>query len=204
MLKAAYRAVHKADRKAKVVAGSFVAIGDYTQWEGIRDLYRAGAKGYFDEIAVHPFTNDAKSVSDTIWRMFEIVRHVRTQMRRHHDGRKPIILTELTWPAAVGKVPKNRLLGLETTPKGQVKRLKAAYRRLAQVGRKLRITQAYWFAWATPYDSNTPQSDVSYRFAGLNRFAGGVFSRKPVLQTYTSLAAKYEGCRKSANARRCR
>ena len=132
MLKAAYRAIHKADRKAKVVAGSFVGRRRLHPVGGIRDLYRAGAKGYFDQIAVHPFTNDAKSVKDTIWRMLEIVRRVRTQMRKHHDGRKPIILTELTWPAAVGKVPKSRLLGLETTPKGQVKRLKAAYKQAGE------------------------------------------------------------------------
>ena len=68
----------------------------------------------------------------------------------------------------------------------------------------MRITQAYWFAWATPYDDNTPQSDVTYRFTGLNRFAGGVFRRMPVLKTYSRLAAKYQGCRKSSNARRCR
>ena len=204
MLKVSYRAIHKADRGSKVVAGSFVGVGPYTQWAGVRDLYRAGAKGYFDQIAVHPFTNNAKSVKDTIWRTLEIVRRVRAQMRKHHDGRKPIILTELTWPAAVGKVPKSRLLGLETTAKGQVKRLSAAYKKLAKVGRKMRITQAYWFAWATPYDNNTPQSDVTYRFAGLNRFTGGVFSTMPVLNTYSKLAAKYEGCRKSSNARRCR
>jgi hypothetical protein len=204
MLKLAYRAIHRADRGSKVVAGSFVAIGDYTQWEGMRDLYKAGAKGYFDEIAVHPFTNDAKSVPDTIWRTLEIVKHVRNQMRKHRDGRKPIILTELTWPAAVGKVPRRRLLGLETTTKGQVKRMKAAYRRLAQVRRRMRITQAYWFAWATPYDANTPQSDVSYRFTGLLRVRNGALSRMPLLGTYASLAAKYEGCRKSSNARRCR
>jgi hypothetical protein len=204
MLKVVYRTIHRADRGAKVVAGSFVAIGDYTQWVGMRDFYRAGAKGYFDVIAVHPFTNDARSVKDTIWRMLEIVRRVRGQMKKRGDGRKPIILTELTWPAAVGKVPKRRLLGLETTPKGQQKRLRAAYVRLAKVRRKMRITQAYWFAWATPYDDNTHLSDVSYRFAGLNKYAGGVFTRMPILSTYTSVAARYQGCRKSSNARRCR
>ncbi len=52
----------------------------------------------------------------SIDQMIEIVRRVRAQMRKHGDGRKPIILTELTWPAAVGKMPKSRLLGLETTP----------------------------------------------------------------------------------------
>jgi hypothetical protein len=204
MLKVAYRTIKRADRRATVVAGSFVGVGPYTQWAGVRDLYRAGAKRYFDQIAVHPFTNNPKSVKDTIWRTLEILRRVRAQMRKRRDGRKRIILTELTWPAAVGRVPKRRLLGLETTARGQVKRLSASYKRLAKVRRKMRIAQAYWFAWATPYDDNTPQSDVSYRFAGLNRFADGVFSPLPILRTYSKVAAKYEGCRKSANARRCR
>jgi hypothetical protein len=204
VLKAAYKVIHKADHGATVVAGSFVAVAGYTQWRGVSDLYRAGAKRYFDEIAVHPFTNVPNSVKYSIDQMIEIVRRVRVQMRKHGDGRKPIILTELTWPAAVGKVPKSRLLGLETTPRGQIARLKAAYRKLAVVRRQLRITQAYWFSWATQYDAKSNLSDVSYRFAGLTRRRGNVFSPMPILRTYTSLAGKYEGCRKSANARRCR
>ena len=45
MLKPAYRAIHNADSGAKVVAGSLVAYGDYTQWDGIRNLYKAGRQG---------------------------------------------------------------------------------------------------------------------------------------------------------------
>jgi alpha-L-arabinofuranosidase len=108
-LKASYKVIHKADRGAKVVAGSFVAIAGYSQWRGIADLYRAGAKRWFDVIAVHPFTNDPNSARASVDRMLEIVRRVRAEMRKRGDGRKPIILTELTWPAAIGKVPKRRL-----------------------------------------------------------------------------------------------
>jgi hypothetical protein len=211
LLKVAYRSIHGADQRAKVVAGSLVAVGGshvrpggYTQWDGMRDLYRAGGKGHFDVIAVHPFTNNPRSVRDTIWRTLEIVRRVRAEMRRRGDRRKPIILTELTWPAAVGKVPRSTLLGLETTPRGQVARLKAVYRRLAQLRRRLRVTQAHWYAWATQYDANSPQSDVTFRFSGLTRFRGGAFSPMPILKTYASTAARYQGCRKTSNARRCR
>jgi hypothetical protein len=45
---------------------------------------------------------------------------------------------------------------------------------------------------------------MSFRYAGLTRLRGGVFSPMPLLRTYTSLAARYEGCRKSTDARRCR
>jgi hypothetical protein len=186
------------------VAGSLVAYSRYTQWDGIRDLYKAGAKGFFDVIAVHPFTNNPRSVRRTINQTVEIIRRVRARMRARRQGRVPIIVTELSWPAAVGRVPKRRLLGLETTPRGQAKRLKAAYRRLAKVRRRLRVTQAYWYSWATEYDAGSSQSDVTFRFAGLNRFDGGVFSPMPILGVYSRLAANYEGCRKSSDARTCR
>jgi Beta-galactosidase len=204
MLKPTYRAIHQADRRAKVVAGSLVAYAGYAQWDGMRDLYRANAKGAFDEIAVHPFTNNPRSVNGTVDQTVEIIRRVRTEMRRRGDGRKPIIITELTWPAAIGKVPKRRLLGLETTTRGQVARLKASYRRLARVRRQLKVTQAYWFSWATEYDANSLSPDVPFRFAGLNRFSDGVFSPVPLLDVYARTAARYEGCRKGNNARVCR
>jgi hypothetical protein len=204
LLKSAYPVIHRADRRAKVVAGSLVAVGSYTQWAGMSALYKAGAKKYFDVVAVHPFTNNPKSLPDTMKRVVAIVKNVRVRMNAHRDRRKPIILTELTWPAAVGKVPRSRLLGLETTKKGQVVRLKAVYKRLAKDRRKLGLTEAYWYNWATPYDSKSPQSDVSFRYAGLTRLRSGVFSRMPILNTYTATAAKYQGCHKSANARRCR
>ena len=44
---------------------------------------------------------------------------------------------------------------------------------------------------------------MSFRYAGLTRLRNGVFSPMPILRTYTRLARKYEGCRKSADARRC-
>jgi hypothetical protein len=204
MLKAAYPVIHRADRGANVVAGSLVSVGPYTQWFGMRDMYRAGAKRFFDVVSVHPFTNNQSSLSDTMWRTLEIVRRVRRQMRRYGDSRKPVIITELSWPAAIGRVPQNRLLGLETTPRGQVLRLTASYRALAREQHRLRITQADWFAWATAYDANSPQSDVSYRFAGLTRQVGGVFSPMPILKTYAKVAAEQEGCRKSSSARKCR
>ena len=204
VLKAGYAAIKGADRKAKVVAGSLVGVGNYTQWDGIRDLYRAGAKRYFDAIAIHPFTNNPRSLRDTMNRVVEIIRRVRARMRSRGDGRKPILVTELTWPAAVGRVPSNRLLGLETTKKGQVLRLKAAYARLARERRRLRITQAHWYTWASPYDANIVSSDVTYRFAGLTRYRDGAFSALPILRTYATSARRYEGCRKTANARRCR
>jgi polysaccharide biosynthesis protein PslG len=204
LLKAAYRAIHQTDRGAKVVAGSLVAPrANYAPWHAIRDLYRAGAKRFFDVVAIHPFTHNP-SVRGTVTQTLEFARRVRSQMRRRRDGRKPIIFTEMTWPAAVGSVPRRDLLGFETTPRGQRQRVKAVYGRLVRERRKLRITQAYYYTWATQYDRNASRSVVSFRFSGLVRMRDGAFSPMPVLRTYASVAARYEGCRKSTDARRCR
>lgn len=202
LLRAAYQGIKSVDRGATVIAGSFVAAPRYSQWAGVRDLYRAGGKPFFDEIAVHPFTN-YKTVAGTINQMLDIVTRVRKETRKAGDGRVPISLTELSWPASVGKIPRRALLGIETTTKGQHARLRAAYKRLAQVRRKLRVTQAYWYTWATQYDRKGAESVMSFRYAGLTRLRNNVFTAMPLLRTYTSLAKRYEGCAKSSDARRC-
>lgn len=205
LLKSSYQAIKAADRGATVVAGSVVASPNYSQWGAIRDLYRAGGKRWFDEISVHPFTNNTRSADATIDQMFEILRLSRKETRKARDGRVPIIITELTWPASVGSVPKAALLGVETTKKGQVQRLKLGYGRLAKQRRRIGVTQAFWYTWASQYDRQGALSVMSFRYAGLTRLrANNVFSPMPILRTYMSLARKYEGCRKSSNARNCR
>jgi hypothetical protein len=202
LLKQAYRAIHAADPGATVVAGSLV--GALTSpWAAMRMMYKAGAKGSFDEIAVHPFTNN-RSVKTAIGQVTEIVRRVRAQMRRRGDARKPIILTEVTWTAASGKVPRRARIGFETTVKGQKQRMKAAFKRFVRERRRLRITQAYWYNWASEYNSKGPASVMSFRYSGLNRLRGGVFSTVSLLNIFSALARKYEGCPKSTNAGVCR
>jgi hypothetical protein len=204
LLKATYRAIHRADHGAKVIAGSFVGAPKSTPWGAMGALYRAGGKHYFDEVAIHPYTNNGDSVSGTVDQVIEIIRRVRTYMRRYHDAGKPVLITELTWAAALGQVPQQALLGLETTAKGQAQRLKAAYRGLAKRRRSLGLTEVHWFNWASPYDNSAPEQVLIFNYSGLTRSRGGLVSPLPILRTFTGVAARYEGCRKRTNARRCR
>jgi Beta-galactosidase len=203
ILRAGYTAVHRADRGAHVVAASLATFNRYTSWDGARDLYRAGARRSFDVVSVHPFTNGSIPVAQSVDRVVATVQRVRQVMRRRGDGRKPIILTEVSWPAALGHVPRDRLLGLETTSRGQEQRLRAAYARLVRERRRLGIAQVYWFTWASEYDANSPAADVAYRFSGLTRLADGAFTPLPILRAYSSMAATYEGCRKGETATSC-
>jgi hypothetical protein len=203
LLRATYTAAHEEDPGANVVAASLATFNEYTWWDGARDLYRAGARPYFDVISVHPFTSGSVGVEQSIDRIVETLRRVRRVMRSNGDGRKPVIITELSWPAALGKVPKDRLLGLETTGRGQAQRLRAAYDRLARERRKWNIPQVYWFNWASEYDANSEAADVPFRFSGLTRFADNAFTPQPILRTYADVAARYEGCRKDEVATGC-
>ena len=204
LLKAAYRAIHSADRGAEVVAGPLVATGTYTQWKAITDLLKAGARRYLDVVSVHPFTNDSTSARKSAQRVIAILRLVRERMNKRGARTVPMILSEMTWPASQGKAPKGAQLHFSVNQRGQAARLKAVYRALVRSRRKLRVTNAYWYTWATSYDRSGPLSVMAFNFSGLTRVRRGVFSPRPLLGVYTNVAASYQGCRKSADARRCR
>jgi hypothetical protein len=204
LLKTAYQAVHRADPGATVVTGAVVALNgtNLTQWAETSALYRAGFKRYFDVLAVNAFTGGSSATS-SVNRSLEIVARVRQVMRAHGDGRKPIWITEVTWTAAVGRIPPSEYAGFETTAAGQAQRL-ADYFSAVATRHPEGIQRAFWYDWFSSYENvtNTP----TFEFSGLTQWRGpGTrLQAMPVLSRYASVVAKFEGCRKTANARRCR
>ncbi|HYP47123.1 MAG TPA: glycosyl hydrolase 53 family protein [Thermoleophilaceae bacterium] len=206
LLKAAYRAVHRADRRATVVLGSLAGVTSSTPWAQMRNLYKAGAKGSFDVVSLH-FFSSSSSVRVTTSQTLEIATRIRREMRRARDRRKKIWFTELTWTAAQGKIPKRALFGFETTARGQAARLKAVFSRLARDRKKRGIGRVYWYNWASEYIPRFAPGGpgaLTFQYAGLNKVDNVTFTPLRVLRTYASTAARYEGCRKTTNARRCR
>jgi hypothetical protein len=98
LLKAAYPAVKAGDPGALVVFGG-TSLNDYPFIEG---AYAAGAKGYFDVMAVHPYpgANPPEAVWGSNGRIapsaFTGFREVRNSMLARGDD-KPIWLTEFGW-----------------------------------------------------------------------------------------------------------
>jgi Cellulase (glycosyl hydrolase family 5) len=98
LLKAAYPAVKSADPRAVVVFGG-LSQNDYSYVEG---AYAAGAKGYFDVMAVHPYPGP--NPPEAVWysngrvapMAFSGFREVRRSMLARGDD-KPIWLTEFGW-----------------------------------------------------------------------------------------------------------
>jgi hypothetical protein len=91
LLRAAYPAVKSADPNATVVFGG--TSGNDTGF--VDGAYRAGAKGSFDVMAVHPYTGSAPEAGAGLY-SFPGYRQVHDVMLGYGDA-KPMWLTEFGW-----------------------------------------------------------------------------------------------------------
>lgn len=209
LLRAGHDGVKGVDRSAKIVAAAVVGLDNKrTPWSELEDLYRVGARRYMDVVAVNSFTRalNTEGASAAVTRNLEIYRRVRRVMIRRGDARKPIYNTEVTWTAALGKIPRSRQLGPETTARGQAQRLTTYYNRVGR-GRKYGIARVYWYTWFSVYAPRSRDFMApTFQYAGLtlHRDVGAPFTAKPLLRTYANVAAGLRGCRKATDARVCR
>jgi hypothetical protein len=187
LLQAARRAIKSRDRNAKVVLAGLSSA----PWTQLRRLYRRGARRLFDVVAIHPYAsgpNDAMGA----------VRAVRAVMRRNRDGRKPIWVTELGWPAARGKLRLDGgLRRLVTTDRGMAGRIRSVYEAMLRRRRDRRygVQRLYWFTWASSYE---PGGEGGiWNFAGLVAAPPGSFKPTPSLAAYRASARRGEGCAKT-------
>jgi hypothetical protein len=174
LLNAAYPALKKADPGSKVVLAGETNFA----WDALESLYDKGnIKGKFDIAALHPYTGSAG-------RVVKAAQLYRAVLKKHGDGRKPVWITELAWPASKGRVKAPQgLAALPTTDQGMATRLTRAYRLL----RKTRVVQrAYWYTWASAYQ----KADGIFGFTGLERYdpASGRFTATPALRAFRKIA----------------
>jgi hypothetical protein len=182
LLRAAHTAIKRADPGAKVV---LAGMPDYV-WTDLALLYKGGARGLFDVVAVHPYTKTVRGV-------ITIVELVRQVMDRAGDRRKPIILTELNWPAALHRTPF--YTGFETTEAGQARKLAAVIPLLARYRRRLGLMSFYYYTWVT---ADIPGGDP-FQFAGLFGLNHGRLVKKPAYNAFRRAALALEGCRRKAS-----
>jgi len=186
LLKGSYTAIKLADPGATVL---MAGLSNFP-WNYLAGIYRAGAKRSFDAVAVNPFTSYLPNV-------IRIVRKTRAFLRKHGQGRKPVWITELTWPASKNRAPgRERLFWerrWETTPKGMASQLRKVYKLVAKMRKRERIARLYWYTWATSYTGN----DL-FDYDGLLRWDGSAFTATPALRAYTRSARLHQGCTKTA------
>ena len=186
LLRAAYSAVKAADPQAKVILAGL----PNESWKALRTVYAAGARGHFDAVAIHPYTGKPRNVI----RLIELARSV---MRQAHDPRTPVWVTELSWPAALGKVQMTH--GFETTDSGQARKLTQGLARLVAARKRLRIGKVIWYTWLS-----VEGGENSFAWSGLRRVRGPELFSSPALAAFRLVARRLEGCVKpTGDASRC-
>jgi hypothetical protein len=187
LLRAAYAAVHAADPAATVVLAGL----PNESWAALRRIYKAGGGGHFDAVALHPYTRRPRDVVRTI-------EYGRDVMRKHGDRKVPIWVTELSWPAAKGKV--DNPVGFEVRDKGQALRLGAALVRLKAARHRLGIGRVFWYTWLS-----AEAGPSAFDWSGLRRVRAGKHVAAPALAVFQRLARRFEGCAKApGDALQCR
>ena len=179
LLRAARAAIKGVDPGAHIVLAGLVG----TSWRALAQVYKAGGRNLFDEVAIHPFTLEPPNV-------LKILRKDRAVMRRYHDDRKPMYITELTWPAAKGE-RLTRTYGYEVNDAQQARKLGQVIPLLVEQRRALRLQRVYWYTWisAAPEPTNDP-----FSYSGLRQLTddGSTVRSRPSLAVYARMAHRYE------------
>ena len=182
LLRASYNIVKSLDPGAKVVMAGLTQRA----WEEIEVLYQHGIKSYFDVAALQIFPQ-------TVKRSVKATKLFRDALRKRRDGRKPIYVTEITWPASKGQTDGIKYQRQET-PRGMATKLSQMYSAMVTRRRALGVGRVFWYTWSSPYG----RGGSIFNFAGLQRFDGGAFVAQPALGAYQRSARRFQGCTKTA------
>ena len=180
LLRAAHAAIKRVDRSAKVILAAMTNYG----WQDLAAVYKVpGSRSLFDVVAANPYTALPAGV-------ITILGYFRHVMDRHGDGHKSLIATEIGWPSALGKATSD--FGINTTEKGQAKKLAQLLPLLAASRQRLHLNAFYYYTWM----STDPHHGVPFQYAGLLRFnpAHDRISAKPAYLAFRRTVLRLESC----------
>jgi hypothetical protein len=173
------RASRKALRAADPGSRTILAGLPNESWTALHAIYHAGGRGSFDVVALHPYTGRPHNV-------IRLIQFARREMRRYNDSRKPIWLTELSWPASKGKT--KGAPGFVTDERGQASRLKLALSLLAHDRKRYRIGKVVWYTWLSREGSQN-----AFDWSGLRRLRGGQLVSASSLSVFSHAVRRLEG-----------
>jgi hypothetical protein len=189
LLREARAAIKAVDPAAQVVlAGLFGA-----SWNALKQIYTVGGRGLFDAVGIHVYTRLPKHVLVSLNR-------TRWVMNHYGDRSLPLMLTEVGWPSAAGRLAPSAEKDYDVTPRQQGARLRSMVHLLAHNAHHLRLTMIVWNNWI----SRDRQRNSPFDYSGLRRLVGA--SRvvaKPAQAALRAIARSLEGCAKAARADRC-
>jgi hypothetical protein len=154
LLEAVGRAIHRADPGATVVsAGIPQSRLGMPLLAFVRGMYRAGARGSFDQLGVSAYGRSAGSI---LWRLGT----VRAVMNARHDRRTGIWVTEFGWATDGPRTPFTSTAGGQAKLIGSL--LRGAARRRAALG----LHGLIYYTWADQRPSS-PGADFWGLHTGL-------------------------------------
>jgi polysaccharide biosynthesis protein PslG len=140
LVKISHRAINRVDRRAKVVLAGLTGYAKPRAWTFLDKLYRVkGIKHSFDVAALHPY-------AVTIDQFRTEARRTRRVMKRHHDARTALWLTEVGW----GSAHPTRRFPLNKGRRGQKRMLQKSFKLVLHKRRSWRIQRLFWFHWRDP------------------------------------------------------
>ncbi len=175
VLAAANKAIKSADPGARTILAGLTN----QSWADLAQVYKAGGRKHFDAAALHIYTSDAKGVGI-------VAKRARQVMKRNGDKRKPIWLTEVTWPSSKGKRPGAR--PWETSERGQAQKVRKGLPALARLRKKLKIDKVVWYSWLTVEDRTTWQT-----YSGLLRLRKGKVVAVPAFKRFADALKRLAG-----------
>jgi polysaccharide biosynthesis protein PslG len=177
LLRTSKSTIESLDPGATIVLGG---LADFS-WRHLARLYAHRIRGQFDAVAINLFTAQPRNVVRGL-------RLVRAALRRGGERRKPIWLTETTWPAGKGRVPVPRVAWQRawyTTDPGMAKRVRQIYALAARNRRRLRLQRVFWYTWSSAY-----QADGLFDYTGLVHYDGARPDPRPALAAYAASARR--------------
>lgn len=175
LLKASKQAIESVDPKATIVLAS---LADFA-WDHLDRLNRSRIGRHFDVAALNLFTARPKSLIKGVF-------YFRRALKRGGARRKPIWVTETTWPAGKQRVAVPDAAWQRdwyTTDAGMAARVRRVYTLTARFARRLRIRRVYWYTWSSSY-----RDGDLFDYAGLVRYGDGLFEPRPALDAYAAIA----------------
>ena len=138
IVKAASRKIRKKDPKAKVMlAGMFFAPRapeSIESWNYLRQLYREGLKGFFDTVAIHPYSTTLEGLASGIQKMRDVIR-------KRKDRKVKLYISEFGWGSGQCSTY------CAGSPQGQAQMLADAFRLFERKRKPWKIQAVNWFSW---------------------------------------------------------
>ena len=161
--------------------------GSSLAWKYLNTMYKAGAKGHFDGVALHPYAPKIDGIAVQI-------KKIRKVMKAHHDAKTPTYITEIGWGSSKKRHPGTGGRGAQFNvgAKKQKKNLKASFKLLTGHRKSWKIGGVYWFTWKDPL--NPPDGLCAFCYSS-GLIKGNGTTAKPSLAAFKAFTRKTVGRR---------